>query len=130
MSLSFEDWLKEKHPEVSAKDRAKLVEELTNFMDETIESFEFLGKMSSLRAFEVLAVLSAEQIAKQSDKNQLLHREYFEKEGRGLTSRRQLIGMLADGYVKGHGLSREKAEEKAEQTLAEPPVTDEDDLLH
>jgi hypothetical protein len=128
MSPSFEDWLKEKHPEVSAEERAKLVEEHTNFMDETTKSFEFLGKMPSRRALEVLAVLTGEQVAKQSDKNRLLHREFFEEEGRRLTSRRQLIEMLADGYVKGSGLSREEAEEKAEQKLAEPPVKDKDEV--
>lgn len=128
MSPSFEDWLEEKHPEVSAEERAKLVEEHTDFMDETIKSFEFLGQMSSLKAFEVLATLAAEQIAKQSDKNQLLHREYFEAEAHRVTSRRQLIDMLADGYVKGRGLSREDAEEKAGQKLAEPPVKDKDEV--
>jgi hypothetical protein len=128
MSLSFEDWLKEKHSEVSAEERAKLVEEHTNFMDETTKSFEFLGKMPSRRALEVFAVLTGEQLAKQSDKNRLLQREFFEEEGRRLTSRRQLIGMMADGYVKGSGLSREEAEEKAEQKLAEPPVKDKDEV--
>jgi hypothetical protein len=76
MSTTFEDWLKEKRPAISALHRAKLVQEFTEFMEHAgVKNFD---KMSPQQAREVFAVLIAE-------------------EERRLASLRELLAMLADG---------------------------------
>ncbi len=76
MPLSFEDWLKEKHPEIDAEEWEKLIQETNTLMNVLIEKFAF----SSPKVLSGLAVLVAE---KPESVQQLLG-EYFINTGMGL----------------------------------------------
>ena len=64
MSTSFDDWLREKHPEIRAEDRAKLVNWEHNELhraisDQTVSDLDWLERIFHKRALEVLNSLVA-----------------------------------------------------------------------